>query len=179
MGGADGGALVVRSMVRDMVPVGIMGVIPAASDPRAHRAASPARAAQKAGSDAPANPRVHREVPASRNVVTDAVSNVAGARGAAPMPTVAVGAGGAPKRSAERSGPTEESARSLWAHRPVEHSQRQADPAALHDHWIVISLGFFCSAFGMCTLSTPSLLSQWMASALMLSGSEKARVKLP
>ncbi len=50
---------------------------------------------------------------------------------------------------------------------------------AFRDHWIVISLGFFCSAFGMCTLSTPSLLSQRIASALMLSGRLKARLKLP
>lgn len=48
-------------------------------------------------------------------------------------------------------------------------------------YWIVICFGFdFCvSVFGRCTVSTPSLSSQRMASTLMSSGNAKLRVKLP
>ena len=52
--------------------------------------------------------------------------------------------------------------------------------ALYHSTLICLALGFsLCCGFGTCTVSTPSLLSQRIASALTPSGNEKLREKLP
>jgi len=43
----------------------------------------------------------------------------------------------------------------------------------------LVRLRQFSLGLGMCTVSTPSLLSQRTASVLIFSGSEKVRLKLP
>jgi hypothetical protein len=59
---------------------------------------------------------------------------------------------------------------------PVAHGRRSHRD---HSTLICLAFGAAACAFGMCTTSTPSLLSHRIASALMFSGSEKLREKLP
>jgi hypothetical protein len=82
-----------------------------------------------------------------------------------------------------------------WIRAGISRSFRQREAAAsaccrLHNqapegsacfYWTLICFGFcFCvSVLGMCTVRIPSLLSQRIPSALIFSGSEKLRSKLP
>lgn len=82
-----------------------------------------------------------------------------------------------------------------WIRAGISRSFRQTEAAAsaccrLHNqapegsacfYWTLICFGFcFCvSVLGMCTVRIPSLLSHRIPSALIFSGSEKLRSKLP